>query len=429
MRVQDAQAADLLIRNASQLVTLAGPARARVGPEMRELAVIEDGAVLVRHDAIAAVGRSEEIEAKADGNAGVVEASGSVVLPGFVDSHTHPIFAGTREDEYEMRAAGVTYQEIAARGGGILSTVRKTRAAGEDELVALGRQRVARFLEHGTTTIEAKSGYGLTLADELKLLRIIRRLAGETPLEMVSTFLGAHEIPAEYRSGSGRTRDDYLRVVTEEMMPQVVSEGLAQYCDVFCESHVFSVEESRLVLTRARELGLGLRIHAEQLRPTGAARLAAELGTASADHLEWIDDGGIEALQRAGVVAVLLPGAVFNLGLTRYAPARALIEAGVAVALATDFNPGSSPTPSMQIILSIACTQMRMTPAEAITAATINGAYSLGIGGRVGSLEAGKQADLVIFDCPDYRQIPYFFGVNHARTVIKAGQVVYSRPR
>ncbi|HEX5736066.1 MAG TPA: imidazolonepropionase [Blastocatellia bacterium] len=417
---------ELLITGASQLVTLAGPARARIGKEMRDLQVIEDGAVLVRGEQIAIVGSSEDVERQASNEARRIEALGRVVMPGFVDAHTHPVWAGTRADEYEMRAEGLTYQQIAEAGGGIRSSVRKTRAASEDELYEMALPRVRWFLEHGTTTIEAKSGYGLTVDDELKILRVIRRLDRETPLEMVPTFLGAHEIPDEYRSAADpqTARERYIRLVIDEMLPRVAAEGLAEYSDIFCESHVFTVEESRRVLERARELGLGVRFHADQLSLGGGGRLAAELKAATADHLEWIDDEGIEMLRAARVAAVLLPGAVFNLGLTRYAPARRLIEAGVAVVLATDFNPGSSPTPSMQMILSIACTQMRMTPAEALTAATVNAAYSLNRGARIGTIESGKQADIVVFDCPDYRQIPYFFGINHASTVIKRGRVV-----
>lgn len=417
---------ELLITGASQLVTLAGPDRARSGQEMSDLAIIEDGAALVRGGRIAAVGSSADVEREASNQARRIDASGTVVMPGFVDAHTHPVFAGTRADEYEMRAAGLTYQQIAQAGGGIRSTVRKTRAATEDELFEMALPRVSWFLKHGTTTIEAKSGYGLTVEDELKILRVIRRLARETPLEMVPTFLGAHEIPDEYRIGDdpATSRESYIRLVIDEMLPQVASEGLAEYSDIFCESHVFNVDESRRVLARAQELGLGIRFHADQLSLCGGGRLAAELKAATADHLEWIDDEGIEQLRAARVLAVLLPGAVFNLGLSRYAPARQMIEAGVGVVLATDFNPGSSPTPSMQMILAIACTQMRMTPAEAVTAATINAAYSLNRGARVGSLEPGKQADIVIFDCPDYRQIPYFFGINHVSTVIKKGRVV-----
>jgi len=417
---------ELLITNASQLITLAGPGRSRTGAEMRELSIIEEGALLVRDGSIIAVGHTSEIEHQASKEALHIDASGRVVMPGFVDAHTHPVFAGTREDEYEMRALGMTYQEIAARGGGIRSTVRKTRAATEDELFEMALPRIQWMLEHGTTTIEAKSGYGLTIENELKILRVIRRLNQETPLDLIPTFLGAHEIPDEYRA-PGAKREGYVRLITEEMVPRVAAEKLAQYSDVFCESHVFNIEESRRVLERAKEFGLKPRFHADQLTLGGGGRLAAEVGAATADHLEWIDDEGIEAMRQAGVIAVLLPGAVFNLGLTRYAPARKMIEAKLSVVLATDFNPGSSPTPSMQMILSIACTQMRMTPAEAITASTINAAYSLDLGSKVGSLEAGKQADIAIFDCDNYRKIPYLFGINHVLTVIKAGHVIVDK--
>jgi imidazolonepropionase len=419
---------ELLITNASQLVTLAGPARPRTGAEMRELAIIPNGELLLRDGAIAALGAASEVESLASAEAERLDAEGRVVLPGFVDAHTHPVFAGTREDEYEMRAEGATYQEIAARGGGIRSTMRKTRAASEDELFRLALPRVRWLLEHGTTTVEAKSGYGLTLEDELKILRVIRRLNQETPLTLVPTFLGAHEIPDEYRGTAvGQRRADYIRLLMDEMLPRVATERLARFADIFCESHVFTVAEARLILARAKQLGLGLRLHADQLTLGGGGRLAAELGAATADHLEWIDDDGIRRLAETGVTAVLLPGAVFNLGLARYAPARRMIEAGVSVAIATDFNPGSSPTPSMQMALAIACTQMRMTPAEAITAATINAAYTLDLGHRLGSLEAGKQADAVVFDVTDYRQIPYFFGINHALVTIKAGRMVIDR--
>lgn len=419
---------ELLITNASQLVTLAGPERPRMGAEMRELAIIANGALLIRDGAIAALGATSEVEPLASAEAERLDAAGRVVMPGFVDAHTHTVFAGTREDEYEMRATGATYQEIAARGGGIRSTMRRTRAASADELFRLALPRVGWLLEHGTTTIEAKSGYGLTLADELKILRVIRRLNQETPLALVPTFLGAHEIPDEYRgTAAGERRADYIRLLIDEMLPRVAAEGLARFADIFCESHVFTISEARPILERAKQLGLGLRLHADQLTLGGGAQLAAELGAVTADHLEWIDDDGIRRLAETGVAAVLLPGAVFNLGLQRYAPARRMIEAGVSVVIATDFNPGSSPTPSMQMALAIACTQMRMRPAEAITAATINAAYTLDLGHCLGSLEVGKQADVVVFDVTDYRQIPYFFGINHALVTIKAGRIVVDR--
>jgi imidazolonepropionase len=390
---------------------------------MRDLAIIENGAVLTRGELIAAVGHASEVERLASADATQMDASGRVVLPGFVDAHTHPVFAGTREDEYEMRAAGETYSQIAARGGGIRSTVRKTRAANEDALFESSLSHVSWLLKHGTTTAEAKSGYGLTVEDELKILRVISRLNREASIDLVPTFLGAHEVPEEFR-GSDVLRKAYVQLVTDEMMPEVVSSNLAEFADVFCETGVFTADESRRILLRARELGLGLRIHADQLSLSGGAVLAAELGAATADHLEWTDEAGISALARAGVTPVLLPGAVFNLGLTRYPAARAMIEAGLPVVLATDFNPGSSPTPSLQMILSIACSQMRMSPAETITASTINAAYSLNRGSSVGSLEPGKKADMVVYDCEDYRQIPYFYGVNHASVVIKAGRII-----
>jgi imidazolonepropionase len=401
----------------SELVTLDGPARARRGLELRDLAVIRDGAMLVRDGRIAWVGPRRELDAA---GAEVIDAGNRVVMPGFVDAHTHPVFAGNRADEFEKRAEGATYQEIAAAGGGIRSTVRRTREASEDELLAAASRYGEWFLHNGTTTIEAKSGYGLSLADELKLLHVIRRMG---PLRTVPTFLGAHEIPDEYR---GR-RAEYVALVIEEMLPQAAP--LAKYCDVFCEPHVFPVEDARRVLEAARSRGLGLRMHVDQLENSGGARLAAELGATTADHLEHSDPAGIAALQKAGVQPVLLPGAVYALGSRRYPDARAMIEAGLAVVLATDFNPGSSPTPSMPMILSLAATQMRMAPAEAITASTINAAYSLGLGVEIGSLEAGKRADFVIHDCVDHRELAYFFGIESAQAVYVDGRRVYCKQR
>ena len=342
-----------------------------------------------------------------------------MVLPGFVDAHTHPVFAGTRVDEFEERSKGATYQEIAARGGGIQSTVNRTRAASVDELVAAGHRYAKWFLRGGTTTVEAKSGYGLSLEDELKILRAIKRLDQETPLRYVPTFLGAHSVPPEYRA----RRDDYISLIIDEMLPQVAQQKLAEFCDVFCEEKVFTTDESWKILSAARCHGLGLRMHADQLSLSGGARLAAELGTVTADHLEHTDADGIRALKQASVQPVLLPGSVYALGSSRYPAAREMIDAGLAVVLATDFNPGSSPTPSMPMVLSLAATHMKMTSAEAITAATTNAAYSLNRGAQLGSLEPGKIADFVIHDCEDYRELAYFFGVEHASSVFVGGEL------
>ena len=419
-------ASSLAVINCSQVVTLAGPARPRVGPEMRELSIVAGGAMLVVGERIAKVGTREAIEPLIEtygADCEIVDAGSRMVVPGFVDAHTHPVFAGTRAGEFEERAAGATYQEIAARGGGIQATVRATREAELDELVSAGKRYADWFLRSGTTTVEAKSGYGLTLEDELKILKAIKELDRETPLRYVPTFLGAHDIPTEYKS----RREQYLSVIVEEMLPRVAQEKLAEYCDVFCEEKVFTVEEARRILNIARGHGLGLRIHADQLSLSGGAKLAAELGTVTADHLEHTDAEGIAALRSAGVQPVLLPGSVYALGSNRYPPAREMIDAGLAVVLATDFNPGSSPTPAMTMIFSIASTHMKMIPAESITAATINAAYTLNRGAELGSLEPGKIADFVIHDCDDHRELAYFFGLEHAWKVYAAGRLAYQR--
>jgi imidazolonepropionase len=387
---------------------------------MRDLAIIADGAMLIEDGRIVRVGTRGEIEPSIGPQDTLIDARGCVVMPGFVDAHTHPVFAGNRAAEFEQRIEGASYADIAAAGGGIRSTVRATRAAGEDQLLMAAQRYVSWFHAGGTTTIEAKSGYGLTLENECKLLRVIGRLDG---IRAVPTFLGAHEIPDEFR---GRP-SEYADLVIHQMLPAVAEQRIAEFCDVFCEPGIFSIEESRRVLSAARSLGLGLRMHADQLSDSGGATLAAELHTATADHLEHTSARGILALQAAGVQPVLLPGSVYALGSSLYPNAREMIQAGLAVVLATDFNPGSSPTPSMPMILSLACTQMKMTPAEAITAATINAAYSLGRGRQVGSLEAGKQADFVIHDCRDYREIAYFFGAPLVEAVYLEGRPVWAR--
>jgi imidazolonepropionase len=394
--------------NCAELVTLAGPARPRVRAEMRELGVIRDGVMIVRDGVITYAGPARGV----DSNIDVIDAGNRVVMPGFVDAHTHPVFAGNRADEFEKRSSGVTYKEISAAGGGIRSTVRKTRAASEDELFCAASRYAQWFLRGGTTTIEAKSGYGLMLEDELKMLRVIHRLG---PLRTVPTFLGAHEIPDEYRSN----RQEYIRLVIDEMLP--AAKKLAGYCDIFVEPHVFPIDDARRILLAAKGHGFKLRMHVDQLENSGGAQLAAELDAVTADHLEHTGAAGIDAMAAKNVQPVLLPGSVYALGSKRYPDARAMIEAGLAVVLATDFNPGSSPTPSMPMILSLASTQMKMTPAEAITAATINAAYSLELGAEIGSLEPGKRADFVIHDCTDYRELAYFFGVQSAKAVYIGG--------
>ena len=405
----------LAVLHASQLVTLAGPQQPRAGSDMSDLAIIRDGGMLITDGKIDIVGLSDRIEKNAS-SAEIIDAGGRVVLPGFVDAHTHLVFAGNRLDDFERRARGETYEQIAKAGGGIWSTVEKTRAASGDELFAQAQKHTEWFLRCGTTTVEAKSGYGLTVEDELKILRVMSRLNEETPLEIVPTFLGAHAVPREMDA------DEYIELVIDEMLPRIATEKLAEFCDVFCERGYFDVKKSRRILTAARELGLRLRIHADQLTSSGGAKLAAELEATTADHLEKTDEQGIAAMKSVGVQPVLLPGSVYALGSTDYPRAREMIEAGLAVVLATDFNPGSSPTPSMPMILSVACTQMKMSPAEATTAATINAAYSLSRGSKIGSLERGKLANFSIFDCQDYREIAYWFGIPRTHSVYVRGK-------
>ncbi len=376
--------------------------------------------MLIRHGRIDWIGPTAGLPAVA-ADAEIIDATGKTVLPGFIDSHTHLLFAGWREDEFEQRLHGLSYQEIAARGGGINATVERVRQASKDELKRLARSRLDHFLRFGVTTVEVKSGYGLTLADEVKCLEAIAELNAEGPLELVPTFLGAHAVPSEFRGD----RDGYLRLLVDEMLPEVARQRLAEFCDVFCETGVFSVADSERILRRAQDLGLGLKLHADELSPLGGAELAARLGAVSADHLLCVTDAGIDALAAAGTVATLLPGTAFFLGLP-YAPARRLIQRGVAVALASDCNPVTCPTENLPLVGAMACMQMQMLPVEAVTALTLNAAAALGRSDRIGSLEVGKQADLVIFDVPDYRHLFYHFGVNHVWRVIKRGRVVYA---
>lgn len=411
-------------RNAAQLITLAEGPVPRRGRGLRELGIIARGGLLTQGEKIVGVGTTRALERQALRlGAEAVDCRGRVVLPGFVDSHTHLVFPSSRVNDYELQLQGRTYEEIARTGDGIQCSAQKVRKASASSL----EQQTARFLDlmaaHGTTTVEAKSGYGLELAQEIKILRVIGKLQARSRVEIAATLLAAHALPPDYR---GRPAE-YLKEVVGRLIPLVARQHLAEFIDCFCDRGAFSVEECRRVLAAGKQAGLTPRIHAEQLAHTGAACLGIEAGAASADHLDHLSAPDIRALAHSEVIATLLPGANFHLGLKKYPPARRLIEAGAAVALATDFNPGTSPTPNMQFILSLACTQMRMTPGEAITAATINGACALRRAGRLGSLEPRKQADFIVLDVPDYREIPYYFGVNHCVATVKRGKIIYSR--
>lgn len=395
---------DLLIDNA-ELVTMAGPARPRIRGEMDAPERIAGGGVAIRDGRIVGVGRGLRRLYRARRT---IDAGGRLVTPGLVDAHTHLIFAGTREREFDLRCRGTSYQEIAAAGGGILSSVRQLRSASVAALVRAARSRLDEMLANGTTTAEVKTGYGLTLRDEIKSLEAIRRLRGPVP-----TFLGAHAIPR------GVSRRRYVDLVVRRMLPAVA--GRAVFCDVFCETGAFTLAESRRILEAAARLGMKLKIHAEEFDDLGGSRLAAELGAVSADHLMVTGAASMRAMARAGTIAVLLPATTFFLGARRYAPARRFIRAGVPVALGSDFNPGSSMTSSLPLVMTIACTQMKMTPAEALTATTINAAYAVGLGDEVGSLEPGKRADAVIWDAPSLEYLPYHFGTNRVRATIAAG--------
>jgi imidazolonepropionase len=414
---------DWLITGCSELLTMRGSVPRR-GRALAELGLIRDGALLVHDDRIAAVGPRRNIERLGQARrAEKLDLGGRVVLPGFVDSHTHLIFPESRSAEYEQRISGKTYEQIARAGGGIRSTVKNLRRASAQDLKTRASAHLKNFAAHGTTTLEAKSGYGLDWKSELKILDILQQLHQEQPLDIVSTFLGAHVVPPEFR----RRPDGYVDLLATRWIPGVATAGLAEFCDVYCDRGAFTVAQSRRILAAGRACGLVPRIHAEQLAHTGAARLAIELHAASADHLEKLNHGDIRALALSNVVCTLLPGCCFHLGTARYAPARGLIDTGAIVALATDFNPGTSPTLSMPMILSLACTQMGMIPAEAIAAATINPAYSLRQHDRVGSLEVGKYADLAAFEVAGYREIPYYFGVNLCSLTMKRGLVIHSR--
>ncbi len=412
--------ADLIVTGASQLLTLAsrgeGP---RVGAALNDLAIVSGGALAVGSGRILACGSRDEVLRAVEPGPGCRElaAGGRVVMPGFVDCHTHTCFAQYRLDEYEWRVAGTPYEEVAARGGGIAKSVEHIRATTEDELEAITRARLAGCIAHGTTTIEIKSGYGLDFENEMKQLRVIQRVAAAVPVTVVATFLGGHSIPPEHRG----SREAYVKAITDEMIPAVAAANLAEFNDVFCEKGVFTLEETERILRTGQRAGLKARLHADELNDMGGAELAAELGAVSADHLKKISEKGISRMASAGVFGVLLPGTSFGLPSLSFAPARRMVEAGMMLAIASDFNPGSSTSESMPMMTSIACSHMRLSPAEAISMATFNPAFVLGRENEVGSLEPGKRADFLVLECEDYREVPNHFGVNPVGQVFVAG--------
>jgi imidazolonepropionase len=405
----------LAVLNASQLVTMDGP-----GCEEESLGVIEDGGVLIDGGTIAEVGPSAVIKRALPAGCVVFDARGKVVTPGFIDSHTHVVFGGSRELEFELRLKGLSYSEIARRGGGIKSSVRSLRDTPTEELKSAGAARLRKMMAYGVTTAEVKSGYGLSTAEELRILEVTAELARLGPVEIVPTFLGAHEVPDEYLSD----REGYVNLVIEEMIPEVARRGLARFCDVFCEQGVFDVDESRRILVAGAAAGLAPKIHADELTQFGGAELAAEVGAASADHLTKASERGMRAMMERGVVPVLLPGTSFFLR-SEYAPARRMLELGLPVALATDMNPGSCTTESLPLIMTIACLNMGMLPCEALRAVTVNGAKAVGLDDRIGKLKAGYQADLAVFDAPRYEYLVYHFGASDVRAIIKKGRKVY----
>jgi len=418
--------ADLVIKNARQLITCRGKAP-KLREQMMDIGPLTQGWVASYRGKITYVGDEKGFREKVSPEEGcqMIDASEAVVLPGLVDCHTHLVFGGSREGEFIQRLRGMSYQEIARSGGGILSTVRATRAASYQELLRDARRRLDHMLCLGTTTCEAKSGYGLTVDDELKLLRIGRELHQSHPVDIINTFLGAHTFPPEYLS----QKEEYVDLLISRLLPRVREEGLAEFCDVFCEEGAFSVEQSRAILESAARLGFMLKLHADQLTSSGGAELAAELGATSADHLDYISDRGIELLAEKGVAAVMLPGSNFFLRLKRYAPARRMIEAGVPVALATDYNPGTAMNESMPLTIALACLEMGLFPEEAINAATINSAYAVELHESVGSIEVGKKADFIICSIPNYLHLIYHWGINHVHTVVKNGKIVVREER
>jgi len=420
---------NVIVINAAELATPRGRS-ARAGAAMAEIEVIADGAVVVEGGTIARVGPTAQVmaELRAAGadlsTYDTIDAAGKAVLPGFVDSHTHFVFGGYRAEEYAWRLKGASYMDILQRGGGILSTVRATRAASAADLLALGRRRLDSMLAFGVTTVEGKSGYGLDRETEIRQLEVMAELDRAHPVDVVPTFMGAHAVPPEYK---GRT-DAFVDFLLAEVLPGVADRGLAEFCDVFCEQGIFSIEQSRRLLAGAAAAGLKPKLHADEIVPLGGAELAAEIGAVSADHLLHASDEGLRRMAAAGVVATLLPTTAFSLR-EPYARGRAMIEAGCAVALATDFNPGSCFSESIPLAAALAALHMQLSPEEIVTALTLNGAAAVGRAERIGSLEPNKQGDLVVLEHPSYRFIPYHLGVNTVETVVKRGRVVFDKPK
>lgn len=413
--------ADLIIFS-DTILTCRGNGRPKILAEMNDTGVIRNGCIAVKDGRIAAVGVRNKIVKvfSPEKAASVIEAGPYVVMPGFIDSHTHPVFAGSRVGEFIMRAQGATYQEIHEKGGGISFTVDNSVKASFEELYKNGRAAIERMIAHGTTVVEAKSGYGLSLEEELRQLRVIKKLAEDLPVDVISTFLGAHAVPRKYVDN----RNEYVRIIIEEMLPAVKSENLAKFTDVFCEEGAFTLEETKKILSAAASLGFKLKIHAEEFTNTGSAITAAEMGSVSADHLLRLTDQDIQKLAKTSTILTLMPGTLFFLGYNEYAPARRIIDLGAKVALATDYNAGSCLSASMQMAMSLACIKMKMTPEEAINAATYNAAFAADVQGEAGSIEEGKKADILIMNVEDYRMIPYHFGENLVKTVIKNGKVI-----
>lgn len=416
--------ADLLIFTES-LITCKGNGTPKTGGQMQDVGLIKNAGIAVKQDVIIEIADRKKIESeyKLSPAGRKIDAHWRPIMPGLIDSHTHPIYAGNRVKEFIMRAQGATYQEIHAAGGGIQFTVDKTRQATARELYTQGAATLMRMLEHGTTTVEAKSGYGLETEEELRELEVIQQLGRDLPLTVVPTFLGAHSIPPEYKNN----REEFIRIIIEEMMPRVKKENLAEYADVFCEEGAFTLDETRRILQAAKDMGLSLKLHAEEFSSMGSAKMAGEMGAASVDHLLKISDEDIKALAATNTVLTVMPGTLFFLNMKEYAPARKMLDMGAKIALATDFNAGSCMSESMLMAMSLGCIAMKMTPEESINAATYNASFAVGLNDRTGSIEVGKKADMVIFEIDDYRLIPYHFGVNMVKTVIKNGRVVLER--